>query len=145
MGATAITVLAGARILNLPAALPVTRATAGFVEGFSFALWAFGTWWIPLLIVLGFWRHVRRHWPLAYQPTLWSVVFPLGMYSVATLVFGKAAHLSFMHPLGRFMLWVAVAAWVVVAVAFLARLGRRPGSAAPQASAASAGATTTAP
>ena len=86
MGATAITVLAGARILNLPAALPVTRATAGFVEGFSFTLWAFGTWWIPLLIVLGLWRHVQRHWPLTYEPTLWSVVFPLGMYSVATLV-----------------------------------------------------------
>src|ERR1035441_3845396 len=127
MGATAITVLAGARILNLPAALPVTRATAGFVEGFSFALWAFGTWWIPLLIVLGIWRHIRRHWPLAYEPTLWSVVFPLGMYSVATLVFGKAAHLRFMEPLSRFMLWVAVAAWTVVATAFLAQFVRRPG------------------
>ena len=91
MGATAITVLAGARILNLPAALPVTRATAGFVGGFSFTLWAFGTWWIPLLIILGLWRHVRRHWPLSYEPTLWSVVFPLGMYSVATLSFGKVA------------------------------------------------------
>jgi tellurite resistance protein TehA-like permease len=68
MGATAITVLAGARILGLPATLPVSRATAGFVEGFSFALWAFGTWWIPLLIVLGFWRHVRRHWPLRSAP-----------------------------------------------------------------------------
>jgi len=127
MGATAITVLAGARILNLPAALPVARATAGFVEGFSFALWAFGTWWIPLLIVLGLWRHVRRHWPVSYEPTLWSVVFPLGMYSVATLVFGKAAHLHFMEPLSRFMLWVAVAAWLVVAAAFLARFARRPG------------------
>ena len=127
MGATAITVLAGARILNLPAALPVARATAGFVEGFSFALWAFGTWWIPLLIVLGIWRHIRRHWPLAYEPTLWSVVFPLGMYSVATLVFGKAAHLHFMEPLSRFMLWVAVAAWLVVGAAFLARFARRPG------------------
>jgi len=142
MGATAITVLAGARILNLPAALPAARATAGFVEGFSFALWAFGTWWIPLLIVLGLWRHVRRHWPLAYEPTLWSVVFPLGMYSVATLSFGKTAHLSFMEPLGRFMLWVAVAAWVVVAVAFLARLARRSGeptSAAPACSSRSGG------
>ena len=56
-----------------------------------FTLWAFGTWWIPLLIVLGLWRHVRRHWPLSYEPTLWSVVFPLGMYSVATLSFGKVA------------------------------------------------------
>ena len=144
MGATAITVLAGARILNLPAALPVTRATAGFVEGFSFTLWAFGTWWIPLLIVLGLWRHVRRHWPLSYEPTLWSVVFPLGMYSVATLSFGKVAHLSFMEPLGRFMLWVAVAAWVVVAVAFLVRLARHSGEPASGAPAASASATTTA-
>ena len=37
------------------------------------------------------------------------MVFPLGMYSVATLSFGKAAHLAFMEPLARFMLWVAVA------------------------------------
>ena len=134
MGATAITVLAGARILGLPATLPVSRATAGFVEGFSFALWAFGSWWIPLLIVLGLWRHVRRRWPLSYEPTLWSVVFPLGMYSVATLSFGKVVHLSFMGPLSRFMLWVAVAAWVVVAAAFIARIGRRsaePASGAP--------------
>ena len=125
MGATAITVLAGARILGLPAALPVTRATAGFVEGFSFVLWAFGTWWIPLLIVLGLWRYVRSHWPFTYEPTLWSVVFPLGMYSVATLSFGKAARLAFMEPLARFMLWVAVAAWVLVAAAFVARPATR--------------------
>jgi tellurite resistance protein TehA-like permease len=127
MGATAISVLAGAKILSLPAALPVVKATAGFVEGFSYALWAFGTWWIPLLIVLGLWRHVWHHWPLTYEPTLWSVVFPLGMYSVATLSFGKAAHLAFMEPLARFMLWVAVVAWLAVAAAFLTKLARRPG------------------
>jgi tellurite resistance protein TehA-like permease len=126
MGATAISVLAGARDLALPARIPVVRATAGFVEGFTFALWAFGTWWIPLLVILGLWRHIRRHWPLTYEPTLWSVVFPLGMYSVATLTFGKAAHLAFMEPLARFMLWVAVAAWTLVAAAFLARLARHP-------------------
>ena len=145
MGATAITVLAGARILSLPAALPIARATAGFVEGSSFALWAFGTWWIPLLIVLGLWRHVRRHWPLRYEPTLWSVVFPLGMYSAATLSFGKVAHLRFMEPLSRLMLWVAIAAWAAVAAGFLARLARRPGGPASETPAASASATTTAP
>ena len=120
-------VLAGARILNLPAELSAARATAGFVEGYSFALWAFGTWWIPLLVVLGLRRHVRRHRPLACEPTLWSVVFPLGTYSVATLSFGKVAHLHFMEPLSRFMLSVPVAAWIVVAAAFLARLAGRPG------------------
>ncbi len=74
-------------------------ATRHFVEGFSFAMWAFG-----------------------YEPALWSVVFPLGMYSVATLTFGKVAHLAFMEPVSRFMLWVAVAAWLAVAAAFAARI-----------------------
>ena len=49
-----------AKILGLPGTLPEVRATAGFVEGFSYALWAFGTWWMPLLVILGFWRHVRQ-------------------------------------------------------------------------------------
>jgi hypothetical protein len=97
MGATAIIVLAGARILDLPAALPAVKAAAGFVEGFSFALRAFGTWWIPL-----------------------------GMYSVATLTFGKTAHLAFMAPLSRFTLWVALAAWVAVAGAAVARIRPTP-------------------
>jgi tellurite resistance protein TehA-like permease len=33
-------------------------------------------------------RQRAGYWPLTYEPTLWSVVFPLGMYSVATLSFG---------------------------------------------------------
>jgi tellurite resistance protein TehA-like permease len=57
------------------------------------------------------------------------VVFPLGMYSVATLTFGKAARLTFMEPLALFMVWVAFAAWVLVAAAFLGRLTRPPGAA----------------
>jgi hypothetical protein len=44
------------------------------------------------------------------------------MYSVATLNFGQVGHFAFMEPLGRFMLWVALAAWVAVAAAFLARI-----------------------
>jgi tellurite resistance protein TehA-like permease len=131
MGATAITVLAGAHILSLPITLPISQATAGFVKGFTFALWAFGTWWIPLILVLGFWRHIRRHWTLAYEPTLWSMVFPLGMYSVATLSFGKVAGLSFMGPLSRFMIWVAVVVWTLVAIAFIIRLTRRSSAAIP--------------
>ena len=44
------------------------------------------------------------------------------MYSAATWSFGKVAHLPSMEPLSRFMLWVSVAAWMLVAAAFLARL-----------------------
>jgi tellurite resistance protein TehA-like permease len=126
MGATAISVLAGASDLALPKTIPVIAATAGFIKGASFALWAFGTWWIPLLVILGLWRHVRRQWPLTYEPGFWSIVFPLGMYSVATLSFGETAGLAFMHPIAHVMLWVAVVAWVLVGAAFLARVAREP-------------------
>jgi hypothetical protein len=47
------------------------------------------------------------------------------MYSVATLEFGKSAHLAFMEPLSRFMSWVALAAWLAVTAAAVARI-RRP-------------------
>ena len=124
MGATAISVLAGARVIGLPASIPVVRVTAGFIEGFTFTLWAFGTWWVPLLLILAFWRHVRRHWPLTYEPTLWSVVFPLGMYSVATLTFGQVARLTYIEPVARVMFWVSVGAWLLVAFAFCSRLAR---------------------
>lgn len=122
MGATAITVLAAARILATPHNLPVYRATAGFIEGATFVLWAFGTWWVPFLIVLGLWRHVGRHWSIAYEPTLWSMVFPLGMYSVATLSFGKVTGISFMKPVSQFMIWVAVVVWALVALSFIVRV-----------------------
>src|SRR5262252_6752189 len=126
MGATGIIVLAGSDILTLPGTPPAVTAIAGFVKGTCFVFWSFGTWWIPLLIVLGFARHVLRQWPLRYEPALWTVVFPIGMYSVATLSFGKADGLSFMQPLSRGVLWVAIAAWLLVAAAGLARLARSP-------------------
>lgn len=53
MGATAITVFAASRILEVPGSLPVSAAA---VRDAAFGLWAFGTWWIPLLVVLGVWR-----------------------------------------------------------------------------------------
>ncbi len=110
MGATAISVFAGARILALPASLPVLVATRQVVSGLSFLLWAFGTWWIPLLIAFGVWRHAVRREHVGYEPALWSMVFPLGMYSVASEAYGAVAGLGFMVDIARVAVWVAFAA-----------------------------------
>ncbi|XRQ14311.1 tellurite resistance/C4-dicarboxylate transporter family protein, partial [Actinomadura welshii] len=77
MGATAITVLAGARIVQM-ADTPMVTATRGLIAGTSVVVWAFGTWLIPPLVAAGWWRHVTHRVPLRYEATLWSVVFPLG-------------------------------------------------------------------
>ena len=126
MGATAISVLAGARDLALPAGIPVVRGDRRVRRGVHLRPVGVRHLVDPAADHPGPVAALRRHWPLTYEPTLWSVVFPLGMYSVATLTFGKAAHLAFMEPLARFMLWVAVAAWALVAAAFLTRLVRHP-------------------
>ena len=131
MGATAISVLAGAKLLGLPGG-PLLAAVRPVVAGVSVILWAFGTWLIPLLVGLGVWRHLVRRVPLRYDPGLWSMVFPLGMYCVASEALGTALHVSWLVSAGRAGTWVAFAAWAVVFAAMLAslaRLGRaQPGS-----------------
>lgn len=91
MGATAITVLAGSRILQLDPAHPFVRLSTPLVAGLSLLLWAFGTWTVPLLVIFGVWRHVLRRVRLVFTPQLWTVVFPLGMYSAVEVVARDAA------------------------------------------------------
>ena len=100
MGALAITVLAGARIVEMADA-PMVDATRGLIAGLAVVFWAFATWLIPVLVAAGWWRHVRRRVPLRYEATLWSIIFPLGMYAVAGIYLGRADHLPLVEAIGR--------------------------------------------
>ena len=129
MGATAISVLAGARIVEMTDA-PMVEATRGLVAGSSVVLWSLGSALIPLLIAAGWWRHVIHRVPVRYDPALWSIVFPLGMYSVAGHYLGRADALPLVHAVGTGVSWIALTAWVVVFTAMLWHLvdtlGRQP-------------------
>jgi tellurite resistance protein TehA-like permease len=129
MGATAISVLAGAQILRLPPS-PLQAAVHATVAGLSVVLWAFGTWLIPLLVVLGLWRHVLRGVPLSYEPGMWGMVFPAGMYGVASHELGAALNVPWLVSLGREEAWLALAVWAAVFLAMAGALVRRPSSAA---------------
>lgn len=122
MGATAITVLAGARIVAMANA-PMVDATRALIAGVSVVFWAFGTWLIPALVAAGWWRHVTHRIPLRYDPTIWSIVFPLGMYGVAGHYLGIADHLSVVADIGHDETWVALAAWILTFAALLQHLG----------------------
>lgn len=123
MGATAITVLAGARVVQMADA-PTVVATHGLVAGASVVFWAFGSWLIPVLVAAGWWRHVTHRVPLRYEATLWSIVFPLGMYGVAGHYLGQADHLPLVAAIGHNEIWVALAVWLLTFVAMLAHLLR---------------------
>lgn len=131
MGAVAITVVAGAQIARMDSA-PMVDATRALIAGLSVVFWAFATWLIPVLVAAGVWRHFVRRVPLRYVATLWSIVFPLGMYSVASMYLGRVDRLPLVEGVGQLWIWVALAAWTAVAVAMvrhvaLALAGRLPG------------------
>ncbi len=121
MGATAITVVGAAKIVQMANA-PMADATRGLIAGAAVVIWAFGTWLIPALVAAGWWRHVVHRIPVRYDPTWWSVVFPLGMYSVACHYLGQVDHLPFLEAVGADESWVALAAWLLTFVAMLVHL-----------------------
>lgn len=121
MGATAITVVGGARIVEMAGA-PMVDATRGLIAGVSVLFWAFGTWLIPPLVFMGWWRHVRHKVPLRYEPALWSIIFPLGMYGVGARFLGDVDHLPVVYAIGSVEIWIAMAAWLVTFVAMIRHL-----------------------
>ncbi len=125
MGALAITVLAGARIVDMEGT-PITAATSHLVAGLSVVFWSFATWLIPVLVAMGWWRHVVRRLPLRYTPTLWSIIFPFGMYAVCSMSLGRTDQLPVVEWVGTHWLWVAVASWGLVFVAMLVTIVRGP-------------------
>ncbi len=130
MGATAISVLAGARIVDLRPS-PMVEATRGLIAGVAVLLWSFGTWLIPVLVAAGWWRHRVHRVPLVYESSLWAIVFPLGMYAVAGTSLGRVDDLPLVGAVGAVGIWIALAAWVATLLAMLAHLSRaavRPGA-----------------
>lgn len=124
MGALAITTLAGARLLLCIEAWPFLAELSGFLKGFTLFFWATGAWWIPLLVVMGVWRHGVQRVPVKYDPQYWSLVFPLGMFTVATTMLVKATGLAFLMPIPEIMVFVALVAWAVACVGMIRGIAR---------------------
>jgi C4-dicarboxylate transporter/malic acid transport protein len=77
------------------------------------ALWGFGVWWLAaaaLLLV-----HYLRSGPLPYGVGWWGFTFPLGAYTVATLVISKAWDLSWLGWAGAGLFVLLCLFWLVVA------------------------------
>jgi tellurite resistance protein TehA-like permease len=121
MGAVAITTLAGANLLLKGTALFLTDLSP-FIKGFTIFFWASGTWWIPLLFLLGAWRHIYKRYPLTYHPAYWGLVFPMGMYTVATFRLAQVMKLDFLLLIPKFFIYLALIAWAATTFGLIHQL-----------------------
>ena len=81
--------------------------------GLTLLFWATATWWIPMLVILGVWRHVYRRYPLRYDPLYWGAVFPLGMYTVCTYRLVRAVEVPFLAIVPQVFVFIALGAWLL--------------------------------
>ena len=77
MGAVAIYTLAGSNLILNAQNWSFIQEILPLLKGFTLFFWAIGTWWIPLIFILGLWRHVYKQFPLKYHPQYWGMIFPL--------------------------------------------------------------------
>lgn len=118
MGAMAIAVVAGSSIVGMQST-PMVDATRALIAGTVAVFWGFCVWLIPMLVAAGVWRHLVHRVPMVYVPTLWSIVFPIGMFAVASINLGRVDRLPLVEGIGGVVLYIAAAVWLIVFVAMI--------------------------
>lgn len=111
MGAMAISTLGGSLLIEHASHAPYLHSVLPFIKGFTIFYWATATWWIPMLVILGFWRHIYKRFPLRYDPLFWGAVFPLGMYTACTQHLNQVMQFNFLDGIAHTMLFIALIAW----------------------------------
>jgi tellurite resistance protein TehA-like permease len=122
MGAVAISTLAGTMLLAATPHSALLRELAPFIKGLTLFFWSTATWWIPMLIILGIWRHLYRRFPLRYDPLYWGAVFPLGMYTACTFRLTRVLDAALLMIIPKGFIYIALAAWVLTLAGFIRQL-----------------------
>ena len=127
MGAAAVSTLAGASLSAAAPAAPFLASMLPFVRGLTALWWATATWWVPLLLALGAWRHLGKRHPLRYDAQAWGAVFPLGMYAACTARLAHLLDVPSLDAVARAASLVALGAWAATSLGALASV-RAPAS-----------------
>ena len=116
MGAMAIATLAGDGISR-----SAPDWLAGPARAVTVTTWVLASLWIPPLIYFVLHRVHLRPNILRFAGVWWALVFPLGMYSVATAATAALLDAPALRTVSLVFFWNALTAWLIVAIAGLLR------------------------
>ncbi len=139
MGAAAILTLTGAEFMMHMHLPPVWHDLREIVLWMTVCVWIIGTAWIPYLLFRDIQKFTRADIsaaPLrikifpwlklasgkashAYDPSLWSRVFPMGMYTASLLSLMNATGYEFLAMIAQYWGWFALLVWFLTLIGML--------------------------
>jgi tellurite resistance protein TehA-like permease len=122
MGAAAISTNAGSILILTDSKIAFLHSIRPFIDGVTLLMWAWAAWLIPLLLMVDIWKHGVRREPIVYTPLLWSLVFPLGMFALASARLSLASDFTLLRDVSYVMVWIALIAWLASAIGLVAAL-----------------------
>lgn len=108
-------IVMGAAAIVAVAAITARHDATPAADSVGLIALALASAWIPVLLAGELWQ-ARRIGVPKFTPARWTMVFPLGMYSVAAQLVGERASARWVTDVGRSWVFVALAAWLAVAV-----------------------------
>lgn len=111
-GAAAAGSIAGAAIIGTMKNIQVFQELIPFIQLINLFLWMAATWWLILLFFQEVWRHVKTGFN--YSPGYWSLVFPLGIYCVASSKMSGLFKINFLSDLSQVVLYLVWGLWLLV-------------------------------
>lgn len=118
-GAVAISTLAGATLILHDGEAAMLDHFMIFIKGSTLLAWATASWWIPMLFLLGIWRHLLKGYTFAYTAAFWGMVFPMGMYTTCTATFSHALKFEWLMHIPDYFIWVALLAWTATFIGMI--------------------------
>ncbi len=122
MGAAAISTLAGVMLIKNIRGINEFQDYIPAIKLFSVLFWIAGTWWIPVICSLEIWRH--KFIPFRYNVGYWSLVFPIGVYTVCTWQLADVLGLSFLKKIPEVSIYIAWIVWLITFIAMCFKLAK---------------------